>query len=276
VMWEAQFGDFVNGAQIILDQFLSSGEAKWLRQSGLVLLLPHGYEGQGPEHSSARLERFLQQVNDDPFTIPDWATGPEPLETQKINWQVVNPTTPANYFHVLRRQLHREFRKPLIVITPKSLLRNPNCVSTLEEMAEGSKWVKVYGEVNKTIDGSGEKVRRVIFCSGKVFYDLKDYREKKKISDVAIVRIEELAPFPYVNVAEEARKFPKAEVVWVQEEPMNMGGFTYAYPRIETALKKDRSVRPRYIGRIPSASTASGSPAQHGKELNEFLTKAFA
>jgi len=194
VLWEAQFGDFVNGAQIIIDQFLSSGETKWLRQSGLVLLLPHGMEGMGPEHSSCRIERFLQQVDDCEDTVPVMDEANR-KQIQQTNMQVVNCTTPANYFHVLRRQIHRNFRKPLIVASPKSLLRHKSAVSSLAEMGEGSQFKRVYpDELGSAV--APAKVRKVLFCSGKVYYDLAKHRDDIKCKDVAIVRLEQVAPFP--------------------------------------------------------------------------------
>jgi len=231
VLWEAQFGDFVNGAQIMIDQFISAGEDKWLRQSGLTLLLPHGYMGQGAEHSSCRMERFLQQVDEDPDFVPPMHESVR-MQIQQTNWQVVNCTTPANYFHVLRRQVHRDFRKPLVIVTPKNLLREKKCTSTLEDMGEHTKFKRVYGEVDSTIMSNPDKVRRVVYCTGKVFYELDAEREKRGIKDVAIVRIEQLAPFPWDKVAEVAAHFKNAEAMWVQEEPKNMGAWSFVQPRI--------------------------------------------
>ncbi|MDX3810587.1 MAG: 2-oxoglutarate dehydrogenase E1 component, partial [Bosea sp. (in: a-proteobacteria)] len=208
-MWEAQFGDFANGAQVVFDQFISSGERKWLRMSGLVCLLPHGYEGQGPEHSSARLERYLQMCAED-------------------NMQVANCSTPASYFHILRRQLKRDFRKPLILMTPKSLLRHKRCVSDLADLAEGSTFHRVLADdaergksTTKLVKDS--KIRRVVLCSGKVYYDLLDEREKRGIDDVYLMRVEQLYPFPLKTLAQELARFKAADVVWCQEEPKNMG-----------------------------------------------------
>ena len=265
-LWEAQFGDFVNGAQVVIDQFISSGERKWLRLSGLVMLLPHGYEGQGPEHSSARLERFLQQCAED-------------------NIQVANCTTPANYFHILRRQLHRNFRKPLVIMTPKSLLRHKKCVSTLTEMAEGSSFHRVLwddaqlstGHTTVTLKPDNQ-IRRVILCSGKVYYDLLDEREKRGIDDVYILRLEQFYPWPMKSVTAELKRFPQAELVWCQEEPKNMGGWTFVDPWIELTLEKMEiaAKRARYVGRPASASTAAGLMSKHMKELESFLNDAFA
>ena len=212
VMWEAQFGDFANGAQVVFDQFISSGERKWLRMSGLVCLLPHGYEGQGPEHSSARLERFLQMCAED-------------------NMQVANVTTPANYFHVLRRQLKRDFRKPLILMTPKSLLRHRRAVSSLAEMGVGSSFHRLLWDDAQNLKGekiklaADKNIRRVVLCSGKVYYDLYEEREKRGIDDIYLLRVEQLYPFPMKALVHELARFKNAEIVWCQEEPRNMGSW---------------------------------------------------
>ncbi len=265
VMWEAQFGDFCNGAQVYFDQFLSSGERKWLRMSGLVCLLPHGYEGQGPEHSSARLERFLQQCAED-------------------NWQVANCSTPANYFHILRRQVHRNFRKPLILMTPKSLLRHKRAVSRLEEMASGSSFHRVLWDDAEKEDGATEirlkpddQIKRVICCSGKVYYDLLEAREERGIDDIYILRVEQFYPFPAKSIMVELKRFLQADVVWCQEEPKNMGGWTFMEPNLEWVLRKigADTMRPAYVGRAASASTATGLMSKHVKELEAFLDEAF-
>ena len=275
VMWEAQFGDFFNTAQVIIDQFISSGEDKWQRQTGLVLLLPHGYEGAGPEHSSARIERFLQQTNDNPTTIP---SEDQSRQIQQANWQCVNCTTPANYFHVLRRQLLRDFRKPLILFTPKMLLRFEKAKSSLEEMGPDSKFMKVYPETDDEVRHAADKVTRVLLCSGKVYYDLARSRQERKLTNVAIVRIEQLAPFPYHALSTELKQYPNAEIVWVQEEPMNMGAWTYAKDRIESTLEQlvgRAGERVRYVGRAPSAATAAGHASQHNKELKAMLDHVY-
>ncbi|KRA61848.1 2-oxoglutarate dehydrogenase subunit E1 [Caulobacter sp. Root655] len=265
-LWEGQFGDFVNGAQVVIDQFISSGERKWLRMSGLTMLLPHGYEGQGPEHSSARLERFLQSCAED-------------------NMQVVNCTTPANYFHALRRQMHREFRKPLIVMTPKSLLRHKKAVSNLADMAEGSSFHRVMidgAEAGCDVGGiklkSDDKITRVIACSGKVYFDLIDARAKAGRDDVYIVRLEQFYPWPLKSVLGVLGRFKNAELVWCQEEPKNMGGWTFVDPWLELSLDRldVKAKRARYVGRPASASTAAGMMSRHLKELENFLTEAFA
>jgi 2-oxoglutarate dehydrogenase E1 component len=250
VLWEAQFGDFSNGAQMIIDQFINSGESKWLRLCGLVMLLPHGYEGQGPEHSSARMERYLQMSAQD-------------------NWQVCNITTPANYFHALRRQMHRNFRKPLVIMTPKSLLRHKRCVSTLDEMGESTSFQRVYGEQFKLV--ANDKVRRVVVCSGKVYYDLLQAREDKKLDDVAIIRVEQLYPWPKETVTREFAKYKNAEVVWCQEEPANMGSWTFVDRRLEYALEDAnvKAKRPYYAGRPPAASPATGLMKIHVREQNQ-------
>lgn len=262
-MWEGQFGDFANGAQVVIDQFISSGERKWLRMSGLVMLLPHGYEGQGPEHSSARLERYLQLCAED-------------------NMQVVNCTTPANYFHVLRRQIHRKFRKPLVIMTPKSLLRHKKCVSTLAEMGPGSTFHRVLWDDAEYHKGSSvalvkdSEIKRVILCSGKVYYDLFDAREARGRNDIQILRVEQLYPFPAKSLINELSRFKGAEFVWCQEEPKNMGGWSFMEPNIEWVLDKigAKNKRARYAGRPASASTAVGLMSKHLKELETFLSEA--
>ncbi|TAK98660.1 MAG: 2-oxoglutarate dehydrogenase E1 component [Rhodospirillaceae bacterium] len=251
-IWEAQFGDFGNGAQMIIDQFINSAESKWLRLSGLVMLLPHGFEGQGPEHSSARMERYLQLSAQD-------------------NWQVCNITTPANYFHALRRQLRRNFRKPLVIMTPKSLLRHKRCVSTLSEMAPQTSFRRVIGDAGKL--AAPAKVRRVVLCSGKIYYDLLQSREDRGLDDVAIVRVEQLYPWPKESVARELAKYKNAEVVWCQEEPANMGSWTFVDRRLEYALEDTdvKTKRPAYAGRMPAASPATGLMRNHVREQNQIV-----
>mmetsp|Transcript_17497 Transcript_17497/g.25011 ORF Transcript_17497/g.25011 Transcript_17497/m.25011 type:complete len:786 (+) Transcript_17497:423-2780(+) len=218
VLWEAQFGDFVNGAQIMIDQFISAGEDKWMRQCGLVMLLPHGYDGNGAEHSSCRVERFLQQVDEDPHFIPPMARD-ERMQIQQCNWQVVNCTTPANYFHCLRRQIHRDFRKPLIVVSPKNLLRHKRCVSDVDEMGPGKTFRRVIGETDMEIRNNPEEVKTLVFCSGQIYYELLEEREKRGRSDVALVRLEQVAPFAFDRIAENAKIYTNAEVIWAQQEP---------------------------------------------------------
>ncbi|HEX3664190.1 MAG TPA: 2-oxoglutarate dehydrogenase E1 component [Rhizomicrobium sp.] len=262
VLWEAQFGDFVNGAQVVIDQFIASGEMKWLRMCGLVLLLPHGYEGQGPEHSSARLERFLQLCAQD-------------------NIQVANCTTPANYFHILRRQIHRPFRKPLVLMTPKSLLRHKRVVSDIADMSAGAGFHRVLWDDAQAHPGStltlarDAEIARVILCSGKVYYDLLEDREKHGEKRIQLLRIEQLYPFPSNALVPELLRFPQAEIVWCQEEPKNQGAWTFIAPHIHAALKEvGRNNWPCYIGRAPYASTAAGLLSQHNAELHAFLDEA--
>ncbi|MCK1450740.1 2-oxoglutarate dehydrogenase E1 component [Bradyrhizobium sp. 35] len=264
-LWEAQFGDFANGAQVVFDQFISSGERKWLRMSGLVCLLPHGYEGQGPEHSSARLERYLQMCAED-------------------NMQVVYPTTPANYFHVLRRQLHREIRKPLIVMTPKSLLRHKRAVSRLEELAKGTTFHRILYDDAQMLPSEAiklvpdEKIRRIVLCSGKVYYDLYEEREKRGMDDIYLMRVEQLYPVPLKALVAELSRFKKAEVVWCQEEPRNMGAWHFIEPYLEWVLNQvnGASRRPRYVGRAASAATATGLMSKHQAQLKAFLDEALS
>jgi 2-oxoglutarate dehydrogenase E1 component len=263
VMWEAQFGDFANGAQVVFDQFISSGERKWLRMSGLVCLLPHGYEGQGPEHSSARLERYLQMSAED-------------------NMQVVYPTTPANYFHVLRRQLHREIRKPLILMTPKSLLRHKRAVSRLDELGADTTFHRIlYDDAVMLPDEKiklvpDDKIRRVVLCSGKVYYDLYEEREKRDIDDIYIMRVEQLYPVPLKALVHELARFKNAEVVWCQEEPRNMGAWHFIEPYLEWVLNQIHAPnrRPRYAGRAASAATATGLMSKHQAQLKAMLDEA--
>jgi 2-oxoglutarate dehydrogenase E1 component len=257
VLWEAQFGDFANGAQVIIDQFLSSGEAKWLRMSGLVMLLPHGYEGQGPEHSSARLERFLQLCGED-------------------NLQVCNLTTAANYFHALRRQVRRDFRKPLVIMTPKSLLRSPEAAAKVAELGPGTFFRRTIDETDALVDDL--KVSRVVLCSGKVYYDLRHARRERKIRDVAIVRIEQLHPFPAKALADSIGRYKHADIVWCQEEPQNMGGWNFVDRRIEQVLigLDGKAKRARYVGRPEAASTATGLLKRHNAEQAKLVDEALS
>ena len=262
VLWEAQFGDFANGAQVIIDQFITSGESKWGRASGLVLLLPHGYEGQGPEHSSARLERFLQLCAGE-------------------NIQVVNCTTPANYFHVLRRQMHRDFRKPLIVMTPKSLLRHRKCVSNLNDFTNKNTFHRVleddaYSAKSGLIKiRNNKEIKKVVMCSGKIYYDLIEAREKAKIDNIIFIRIEQLYPFPAKTLANLLKKYEKAEFIWCQEEPKNMGAWNTVRNYIDRTLEiiyftKDKV---KYVGRKASSSTATGNLNKHLAQQKEILEK---
>tara|TARA_B110000971_G_scaffold210893_1_gene238596 strand:- start:6204 stop:8249 length:2046 start_codon:yes stop_codon:yes gene_type:complete len=264
VMWEAQFGDFANGAQIMFDQFISSGESKWLRMSGLTMLLPHGFEGQGPEHSSARLERFLQMCGQD-------------------NWIVANCTTPANYFHILRRQIHRTFRKPLVLMTPKSLLRHKMAVSKREEFTTGSSFHRVlwddaqYGN-SATKLVSDKKIKRVVICSGKVYFDLLEERDARRINDVYLLRIEQFYPFPAISMVSELERFKQAEIFWCQEEPKNQGAWSFIEPNIEWVLTRinAKHVRPRYAGRATSASPATGLASIHKSQQAALIDEALS
>jgi len=271
IIWEAQFGDFANTAQAMIDQYVVSGEKKWLQRTGLVLSLPHGYDGAGPEHSSGRMERFLQLMDDSPFVVPNMEEGKR-RQIQDANLQVVYPSTPANLFHVLRRQLHREFRKPLALFFSKSLLRHPLARSSFEEMAEGTRFKRVIPDPDPEI-----KPTRMIFCSGQVYYALLKYRQENKLKNVALHRVEQIAPFPYDRVIEQINKFPNAEVIWCQEEPLNAGAWSYVEPRMRLALQhikhKQRDVF--YAGRDPSAATATGNKKQHHYEEDDLISMSF-
>ena len=301
VIWEAQFGDFANCAQAMFDQFISAGEAKWLRQSGLVVSLPHGYDGAGPEHSSARIERFLQMCLEDPFEIAPEALEPEAkkffegrhlgTQVQNSNWQVVYPTTPAQYFHVLRRQVHREFRKPLILFTSKMLLRHPDAMDSLTHFDDdvdndelGHVRFKRLIMDNSVADRDAfpkkeEGVKKVLFCTGQVFYKVKEARDKAGLSDaIHMVRIEQLAPFPFDLVLRELRRYPAAERVWLQEEPKNMGAYLHVLPRFdacERALGGREGTMP-YVGRPVSSSPATGFASQHAAEERTIVAAALA
>ncbi|KAL7047306.1 hypothetical protein ACKWTF_002863 [Chironomus riparius] len=243
VCWEAQFGDFFNTAQCIIDQFISSGQAKWVRQSGLVMLLPHGMEGMGPEHSSARLERFLQMSADDPDYFPPESEEFAIRQLHDINWIVANCSTPGNYFHILRRQIAIPFRKPLILMTPKSLLRHPECKSSFSEMVEGTEFQRVIPDRGPASENPSG-VKRIIFCTGRVYYDLiKARRDKGLEGEIAISTVEQISPFPYDLVKNECFKYANAEIVWAQEEHKNQGAWNYVLPRFETALNSSRDTR---------------------------------
>jgi 2-oxoglutarate dehydrogenase E1 component len=249
----------------VFDQFISSGERKWLRMSGLVCLLPHGYEGQGPEHSSARLERYLQMCAED-------------------NMQVANCTTPANYFHILRRQLHRDIRKPLILMTPKSLLRHKRAVSRVAEMGPDTTFHRLLWDDAQMLPDekiklvTDDKIRRVVMCSGKVYYDLYEEREKRGVNDVYLLRVEQLYPVPLKALVQELGRFPKAEFMWCQEEPRNMGAYTFMEPYLEWVLDQIKAGhrQPLYAGRAASAATATGQMPQHLKQLKALLDDALA
>ncbi|MEM7438479.1 MAG: 2-oxoglutarate dehydrogenase E1 component [Pseudomonadota bacterium] len=261
-LWEAQFGDFANGAQIMFDQFISSGESKWLRMSGLVCLLPHGFEGQGPEHSSARLERFLQMCGGD-------------------NWIIANCTTPANYFHILRRQMHRTYRKPLILMTPKSLLRHKLCVSQKEDFLTGSSFHRVlwddaqYGNSDTELKPD-DQIKRVVLCSGKVYFDLLEERDARGLNDVYLLRVEQFYPFPAHSMVTELQRFPNADFVWCQEEPKNQGAWTFIEPNLEWVLTRlgHTHTRAAYAGRNAAASPATGLASQHKAEQQALVDAA--
>ncbi len=263
-LWEAQFGDFANGAQIMFDQFISSGESKWLRMSGLVCLMPHGFEGQGPEHSSARLERFLQLCGQD-------------------NWIVANCSTPANYFHILRRQLHRSYRKPLMLMTPKSLLRHKLCISESGDFTEGSSFHRVlWDDAQKgnsdTQLKSDDQIKRVVMCSGKVYFDLLEERDSQGIDDVYLLRIEQFYPFPAISLVKELERFKGAEMIWCQEEPKNQGAWHFIEPNIEWVLGRIGAThpRPRYVGRATSASPATGLASMHKAQQEALVNEALS
>ncbi len=262
VLWEAQFGDFANGGQVIIDQFITSSESKWGRASGLVMLLPHGYEGQGPEHSSARLERFLQLCAGE-------------------NIQVVNCTTPSNYFHVLRRQMHREFRKPLIIMTPKSLLRHKRCVSNISEFTSRSSFHRIleddaYNKENKLISlKKDKKIKKVVICSGKIYYDLIDAREKSSNDEVVFIRLEQLYPFPAKTLANLLKRYTNSEILWCQEEPKNMGAWNTVRNYIDRTLEmiNFKGISVKYVGRKASSTTATGNANKHLAQQKEILEK---
>ena len=263
VLWEAQFGDFANGAQVIIDQFIAAGEAKWLRMSGLVMLLPHGYEGQGPEHSSARLERYLQLCAED-------------------NIQVANCTTPSNYFHALRRQIHRDFRKPLILMTPKSLLRHKRCVSSMDDMADGTTFHRIlWDEEDPTDDPKrslveDDKIKRVVLCTGKVYFDLYEERQKRGIKDVYLMRVEQVYPFPHKALVTDLNRFKNADIVWCQEEPRNNGCWFFVRERLEAVLQEigHKEIGPKYIGRPEAAAPATGLMSRHVNQQRALIDEA--
>jgi len=291
-LWEAQFGDFSNGCQMMLDQFISAGEHKWTTQNGLVMLLPHGYEGQGSEHSSCRLERYLQMVDDDEDDVFDKdkdgniSDDEVRLQVKHTNWSVCNLTTPANYFHLLRLQIHRDFRKPLVVASPKSLLRHPACKSSLADMAFGGKieaFERAIDERNEKIDPA--KVTRLIFCSGKIYYQLVEEREKLGLDHIAVCTVEQLAPFPFDLVAKLLQKYPgvdpgdglyPGDIVWCQEEPKNMGPWPYVKPRLVASARDilSKDIVFRYAGRRAAASPATGLGGVHVLEQNKLVKDA--
>ncbi|XP_037934155.1 2-oxoglutarate dehydrogenase, mitochondrial isoform X5 [Teleopsis dalmanni] len=274
VLWEGQFGDFANTAQCIIDQFISSGQAKWVRQSGLVMLLPHGMEGMGPEHSSGRVERFLQMSSDDPDYFPPESDEFAIRQLHDINWIVANCTTPANLFHILRRQIALPFRKPLILMTPKSLLRHPEARSSFCDMVEGTEFQRIIPD-NGPAGENPDCVKKVVFCSGKVYYDLTKARAERELeNEVAIVRLEQISPFPFDLIKEQGNIYKNAELIWAQEEHKNQGPWPYVQQRFLTAFNHGKDIR--YAGRPCGASTATGSKAQHNRELNALLNDALS
>jgi probable 2-oxoglutarate dehydrogenase E1 component DHKTD1 len=259
-IWEAQFGDFFNGAQIIIDTMISSGETKWMTHSGLVLLLPHGMDGAGPEHSSCRIERFLQMTD---------SNEEGKVDGDYNNFQVVNPTTPAQYFHLLRRQMVRNFRKPLVVASPKILIRLPAATSTLSEMGPNTSFQPILGD--DSINPA--QVKKLVFVSGKHFYTLKEKRDEQKINDTALIRLESLCPFPAQEIRDEIAKYKNVQsVIWSQEEHQNMGAWTFIKPRFENLVGK----KIRYVGRGPLAAPAVGISQIHHKEVAKIIADTFA
>jgi len=277
VCWEAQFGDFMNTAQCIIDQFISSGQIKWVRQSGLVMLLPHGMEGMGPEHSSARPERFLQLCSSDPDVYPEIEERFEMKQLHDTNMIVVNCSTPANYFHVLRRQCILPFRKPLIVFSPKSLLRHPEAKSNFDEMVDGTTFKRIIPDATSASQNP-DQVRRLVLCTGKVYYELNKERSTRNLNNqVAITRVEQLNPFPWDLITEEIKKYPNADVIWSQEEHKNQGFWPFVQPHVQCILKKlDKSVDIlKYAGRPTSATTATGNKVLHKREHQNHMEETF-
>jgi 2-oxoglutarate dehydrogenase E1 component len=275
VLWEAQFGDFANGAQVIIDQFFCSGEAKWNVKSGLVMLLPHGYDGQGPEHSSSRVERFLQLCNQDE-DVPNGGKYDITEVLKKTNMQVVNCSTAANYFHLLRTHMRMPFRKPLVVIAPKKLLKLRQAASPIEEFGPDSKFEVLITDKNPNLVAP-EKVKKVILCSGQVYYDLSGAVTKENRNDIAILRVESICPFPFKEIIYEMTKFKNASITWAQEEPKNAGPWTYVEPRLRNIsehLGKGDDIP--YAGRPISASTAVGYTKIHNQQLASLITTALA
>lgn len=285
VIWEAQFGDFANTAQVIVDQFLSAGEHKWMQQSSLVMLLPHGYEGQGAEHSSCRIERYLQLCDDDEDNIPVVDGEDANSHIQKTNMQVMNLSTPANYFHALRAQMQRDFRKPLIIAAPKSLLRLRACTSSLEDMGPRSKFQRLIAERDAEIAKNPDKVERLIFCSGKIYFELAAERQKLGLTNVAICTVEMIAPFPFEEVREQLQKYknvPRGDgvhpggILWCQEEPKNMGCWSYIKPRVVCCAREGLGwdLVLRYVGRRAAAAPATGIAAMHAAEQQAIISNA--
>jgi len=275
VLWEGQFGDFANTAQCIIDQFIASGQSKWVRQSGLVMLLPHGMEGMGPEHSSARPERFLQMCSDDAEYFPPEEDEFVVKQLNNINMIVANCSTPANYFHLLRRQIALPFRKPLVVMTPKSLLRHPECKSSFDLLQPGTEFQRMILEAGSASQNPSD-ISKVLFCTGKIYYDLiKERRERGLEDKIAIHTIEQISPFPFDIMKKVTDEYSNAELFWVQEEHKNMGAWSYVQPRTQTAVGGYHRLL-QYIGRDTAPSPATGSKATHKKELSAYLDKAMS
>ena len=260
VIWEAQFGDFFNGAQIIIDTYIASGETKWMHQSGLVLMLPHGFDGAASEHSSCRIERFLQQTSSKETSV----------DADNVNFYFANPTTPANYFHLLRRQMVTPYRKPLVIASPKGLLRLPECVSTLDDFDAASHFQPVLDDLSSDL-ANKNSIRKLMFVSGKVYYELVAEKAKRKRNDIAFIRIEQLCPFPVKEIRDVLGKYKNVkEYAYAQEEHRNMGAWAFVAPRFENLL----GMKLKYVGR-DTAATISGTGSLHAKELKEFLNKVF-
>ena len=275
-LWEAQFGDFANGAQSVIDQYVTCAETKWNLPSGLVMLLPHGYDGQGPEHSSARVERYLQMCDDDPDVIPDFEADYFDKNQRNYNWSVVNCSTAANYFHVLRRQLRRDFRKPLVVVAPKKLLKFRDASSKIESFGPGHKFSRTISERDSDSLLPKDKIRKIIFCTGQVYYDIRNERNQKGQKDAVIISVEQIFPLPYDHIARHIKNYPNIEeVVWAQEEHKNMGAWSFIQPRVNNLMKKiGADMEVVYAGRPASAATATGFPKVHKEELANLLETA--
>ena len=278
-IWEAQFGDFYNGAQVIVDQFISAGETKWDVSSGLVMLLPHGYDGAGPEHSSSRVERFLEMSDDDLDEVPEFGPDYFTKNLKSYNWQIVNCSTSANYFHVLRRQMHKDFRKPLIVVAPKKLLKHRDAGCSIEEFGAGLRFKRTLGERNTDLVKDPNRVKRIIFCSGQVYYDLVKERDARKDHETAIITVEQIFPVPYDHIKRHFETYPNTkDFVWCQEEPKNYGAYSFLKPRFEALFKKvgiDKRAKLRYAGRDPNPSPATGYSKVHAAQQQKLAKQAF-
>lgn len=277
-IWEAQFGDFYNGAQAIVDQYISAGETKWELASGLVVLLPHGFDGAGPEHSSGRMERFLEMCDDDPDFIPEFKENYFNENLKRHNWQIVNSSTSANYFHLLRRQMLREFRKPLIVFAPKKLLKHRDASCDIENFGPGLKFRRTLDERNTELIRDPRKVKKMVFCTGQVYYDLVKERNKRNDDETVILTIEQISPVPYDHLKRLFETYPNTtDVVWCQEEPKNYGAYSYLLPRFTTFFKYmnlDDKLSIRYAGRPPNSAPATGYHRVHAQQQKDLVTEA--